>query len=524
MSMLNEALDLAKYGIPVFPCHNPLPSGGCSCYRHDCNAPAKHPRTPNGLKDASADLDQVTKWWKEWPDANIGVPTGRPSGLMVLDIDDPSLVLDKALPYTVKVNTGRGWHLWFKAPPTEVRSFKVEPGLDLRCDGGYVMGPGSTHITGTVYEVADDKAPIGDAPEWLEDAIRDKDKPKDDFKATLDHSVPIQNGQRNDTLFKEAASLRGRGYDEAVILAAISEMNLQRCSPPLKKSEIEIIVQSACRYGPNDSKNDSKEMDSGAPATMTIPDKNPIIEDLLSESPAVTWLLPEIFPKGSLIALAGMPGVGKSYLSYTVGMALATGRPILGQQPDKPIKVVYFDQENSYHDRVQYERWAYQGLDQPNMELLAENFWRFPFILGTSDWVLRAEEVVALHKPDIMFFDTATPAFRIEDENDNAEAAIVIGKIRRLMNMSQPPATAIVLKHAKVQPDNGAYTLRGAKAWEGQVDGIIYHTMGEGRPRNDGLKATALNPSKTRAFGLRTKLKINPIWLPGKIGIRLELD
>ena len=35
----------------------------------------KSPLTPNGFKDASADLDQICTWWTQWPDALVGVPT-----------------------------------------------------------------------------------------------------------------------------------------------------------------------------------------------------------------------------------------------------------------------------------------------------------------------------------------------------------------------------------------------------------------------------------------------------------------
>ena len=34
-----------------------------------------------------ADRDQIVKWWKEWPNANIGVVTGKISNLVVFDLD-----------------------------------------------------------------------------------------------------------------------------------------------------------------------------------------------------------------------------------------------------------------------------------------------------------------------------------------------------------------------------------------------------------------------------------------------------
>lgn len=45
----------------------------------------KVPMTPNGFKDFTTDLEQVTAWWERHPGANIGATP--PKGMVVLDID-----------------------------------------------------------------------------------------------------------------------------------------------------------------------------------------------------------------------------------------------------------------------------------------------------------------------------------------------------------------------------------------------------------------------------------------------------
>lgn len=533
--MYQDVLNLVKYQIPVFPVHSRTKDGTCSCRKANCSAPAKHPRTSKGLKDATIDPDMLHLWWEVmWPDANIGMPTGKVSGVIVLDADDVSTLEDKSLPYTIKVKTSRGWHLWFRCPKEGMRSMKLEPGLDLRADGAYVLGPGSTHISGAKYEVEDATAPIAEAPEWLLEAT---EMTESELSPQLDHSVPIKNGERNNTLFKEAASLRGRGYDEAVIYAAVSAMNQERCNPPISERELKILVESACRYDPNDEKPKSPlspnllEEDEVVVKVkeprkvLRKPDRNPLLDELTGEKLVVDWILPGFVPRGTLIALAGMPGVGKSYLSYYMSFALATGTSFLGMQPEKPFKTLYFDQENSRHDRVEYERRCYIGQDKPDLDLLGENFWCASFELGSKDWFQVAQAHIEMHKPDLIIFDTATPCFRVENENDNSEAAIIIGKLRQLMTLTKPNPGVIVLKHGKIVTDSveRKMTLRGAKAWEGQVDSIVYQTLCAGRPRNDGLRNTQLSPSKTRAFGLDKDLKIYPEWIDDKAGVRLSL-
>ena len=168
------ALELASSGRRVFPCHTPA-GAGCSCRRPDCASPAKHPRTRHGLRDATSDLEQVRRWWRRWPDANLGLCTG--AGLVVLDVDpahggfESLAALQRdlgALPATRTVRTGSGGlHLYFEHPG-ELRNSTgaLGPGLDVRADGGYVIAPPSRHVAGADYRL-EDATPIAPLPRRL---------------------------------------------------------------------------------------------------------------------------------------------------------------------------------------------------------------------------------------------------------------------------------------------------------------------------------------------------------------------
>ncbi|MBX7070128.1 MAG: bifunctional DNA primase/polymerase [Microthrixaceae bacterium] len=162
-SPLDAAVRYALAGRPVFPCHTPTPAG-CSCGRPDCGSPGKHPRTRNGLHDATTDVGRIESWWSRWRDANVGVATGRVSGLVVIDIDprhgglaSMRALLDEhgPLPDGPRVRTGSGgWHLLFSSPAAPVKNSvnRVGPGIDVRSDGGYVIAPPSLHPVGPRYE------------------------------------------------------------------------------------------------------------------------------------------------------------------------------------------------------------------------------------------------------------------------------------------------------------------------------------------------------------------------------------
>src|SRR6516162_3079795 len=161
--LLDTALAYAARGWHVFPCHTPT-TQGCSCTkRAACDDTGKHPRTQHGLKNATTDAAQIRKWWRMWPQANIGVAAGAVSGFVVLDVDSykggTESLRDleqsyRPLPETVQQLTGGGGvHYVFAHPGTPVRN-RVETlgaGLDIRGDGGYIIAAPSLHTSGKQY-------------------------------------------------------------------------------------------------------------------------------------------------------------------------------------------------------------------------------------------------------------------------------------------------------------------------------------------------------------------------------------
>ena len=189
---LRAALTYAARGLAVFPCWEITPDGGdCACPRSHpsrdaaghCGSPGKHPRTANGVKDATRDAAAIQKWWQQWPRAHVAIAAGA-SGLLVVDVDprnggDGTLAdLERthgALPDTPRQLTGGGGvHLLFKRPERpHVRGPRhgLGRGVDIKCDGGYFIAAPSGHISGGAYvwEIGSDPddLPIAEPPAWL---------------------------------------------------------------------------------------------------------------------------------------------------------------------------------------------------------------------------------------------------------------------------------------------------------------------------------------------------------------------
>lgn len=134
------ARELARAGVPVFPC---VPG-------------EKTPIVRRGFQRATTDPRRVAGWWQWRPGANIGIPTGAASGLVVIDVDVHGVDgyasyaraaragLIPAPLATVTTPTG-GQHAYFPAVPARMqRSWAVgKAGVDFRGNGGYVIAPPS---------------------------------------------------------------------------------------------------------------------------------------------------------------------------------------------------------------------------------------------------------------------------------------------------------------------------------------------------------------------------------------------
>ena len=266
---------------------------------------------------------------------------------------------------------------------------------------------------------------------------------------------------------------------------------------------------------------------------------NDIANIILEDDTEPDWLIRDMMTQSSLICLGGEPGAGKSYVSYTIGLAIAGGiRTLSGLvYGGEPKCVLYFDDENSKADRDKYIKRSWTALtenmpDSQKYEMLdklTDNFWPVHYQLGGDDWpdvVANCIETVTEVRgssPHAMVFDTAASCFNIQEENNNSEAANNVKAIRRLMALGDPPLTALVLKHAKIRSDRGRRTLRGAKAWIGMADMVLFQVKAAGRPRKDGLSLTRLEPDKTRAYGLSRTIYITPSYTDDKrSGLRLD--
>lgn len=185
---LDGALWLVRRGFAVFPADHPG-APLCNGLHKECDGSrGKHPCVPF-TRMHTLDEEQVRHWFDGTTPRNVAVAIGAslpgPDGarLLVVDSDREGALEDAAGSFghrhtpTMRVTTAKGHHDYYWTPA----SLELGNGLgqlrgrfdgDVRGGRGYVIGPGSVHATGVLYELADEEQPPVPAPAWLLAALQ----------------------------------------------------------------------------------------------------------------------------------------------------------------------------------------------------------------------------------------------------------------------------------------------------------------------------------------------------------------
>lgn len=268
------ALNYVSYGLPVIPLCPPDHRGMNNSHRQRCSSPGKSPIIPDWQKHEHTTEQQVKKWFDKNQYLNIGMPLGRNSGIVGIDVDghDNMDVLQDIckgdLPDTWEYTTGNGYRIMYQLPPgLETKKYVVEleeGEIALLCDGQQTVLPPSNHPKGVAYTWtmghSPEDIPISTAPEWLIERIIAEDKkqeleekqqseppdPVEDGNSVTpdDWKKDIKQGGRNNHLTRLAGSLIARGtIPKEEVLMFLKSWNEEHCEPPLPDHEIEKMVE-----------------------------------------------------------------------------------------------------------------------------------------------------------------------------------------------------------------------------------------------------------------------------------------
>lgn len=433
--MMEHAIKYAQAGLPVFPIWEPTAPGVCSCSHGaadflpngDRHSKGKHPRTPNGLSDATTDLAKIREWWTKWPNANIGVRTG--DGIGVVDLDGPVGIASgrqMGLLSPIKTITGNGEQLWYLVPEGKKlvtrQAKKLAPGVDTRGTGGYVLVPPSLHPNGKRYlwaglPICKDLLPplptifiepkkllpgLGKRNEdgWIAEAIKE-----------------MQAGHVHNTLIRVLGKFRQHNFSEADTYALLVPHALED-GKPYEGLRAKIAEKWASWPAPE----------------ISGPSKSESIDDFLQDIKPPEWICEPYIAKKSIAFVAGLPETLKTWLCIDLAVEATRENGMwCGLFPTEQTKVLFIDQERFKGETQRRFNavLAAKGIQKSDLKgrLFVKSGTTIRLNLESSYQAFK-EELMEL-QPGIVIVDSFA-AFHTAPENDKAEVQKVLEKVKTL--------------------------------------------------------------------------------------------
>lgn len=331
-------------------------------------------------QERRATPEELVKWFTDYPDAQVGIVTGRVSNLTVIDIEaagDLNFINDNT--YTVRTGGG-GKHIYYEYESEFKNAVKVFPNIDIRSEGGFVVAAGSTTTKGGYSVIgepssgskvmkmpfqvkerflAQNKAIKRELPWFVDSGQTNYSKITAD---SLDYEGSGEGG-RNDSMTKFAGSIHAKLHASlwpTIGWKMFEEAN-QKNRPPLSTYELRVIWNSIGtierRQNPEGRDYSGERQKTWGPAPEKPAITGPRFEDSTSDEPVATSDSKETlhasevaaaqiidsdhtypldmppfddallggFSAGELIIVAGQSGHGKTTLIQDWSVTLSSG-------------------------------------------------------------------------------------------------------------------------------------------------------------------------------------------------------
>ncbi|MBR2592526.1 MAG: AAA family ATPase, partial [Oscillospiraceae bacterium] len=211
----------------------------------------------------------------------------------------------------------------------------------------------------------------------------------------------VQEGNRNDTLFRYCSAQVGQGVPKSIALNAALDLN-DTFNPPLSIPEVHVIVDSAySRYEPNERTIYGTQ----EPPISEDDLKMPTLEDYPEEP--VEWLIPEYLPKGQITLICGTGGTGKTSVWVSLLASISSGERILfdgfgdyyGDR--QPMQCMFFSSEDTVENVIKGKlRKGHARMR--NIHTISLNDPRFEKIQFGSKYL---EKLLDKYRPALCVFD-----------------------------------------------------------------------------------------------------------------------
>lgn len=504
-----------------------------------------------GTATASASVPGMLKLWFGRDPVNIGIPA-KGSGLTFLDDDTGTAdgmeklceAYGREIPKTYRVRTSKGWHWYFGTPPgVEIANagqgsyLKDEFGFDIRGNrggkenaGGYVIGAGSVHESGTVYVAEDPDAAVAPLPDWLlelllangsdkreagETPVGETDR---DRRYTMDQAINWVKQYAVDPLRSATKGGRNNALNTAAVVIghfvptffseeyAWERLEEEANRLELDSREIEPTIRSGLRTGMSQPYTlvEVNPFASESDSSATKPDsfegdvakklrelrivdearrrlarehrahRPKIAEGVLNDLDIIAepvMLMGSLIPDRAVGFLAGRSGAYKSFLATSWACCVATGRSWLSRSEfavSRPLKVLYVAAEGAGGAAGRIRAWEAANRASRLDKLL---LYPRPIHLNDPAQVDELTEYVVEHGVEFLVIDTYHRSAPGTEENSSTDFGVVFEAVAGLRD--EHDCSSLFVDHTGAQK---AGNPRGTSAKRDDADYVLSST------------------------------------------------
>jgi len=497
-SSANDNCDMLEHALyyaaekhwPIFPC------------KRD-----KTPLTSNGALDATTNKQQIERWWRRWPNANIGLDVGG-AGMMALDLD-PGHDLQELernvgkLPDTkLRQKTPRGGeHLFYALAEGEVvahSASKLAKHVDVRSFHSYVLLAPSETDDGC-YRLSDKGTPAFRTDEMVRLANSAKDKHQDRDNWLIEPDLPEHLAKAADWLANTAKpAIEGEGGDHRTYATAAMcksfgigqdkalELMLEhwnaRCDPPWEAEDLEVKVENAYSYNTSPPGNMTDAYAEAKNKELFKPVERPLGEGRKIDDGKFrivdragmegikppTWLIEDFLPENAYAIMFGAPGTFKTFVALDIALSIATGNQdtwkALGQGN---VLFAAGEARSGIPKRVRaWEALRNAGKRATGFHLI-DPVPNAGLVTDTKQFVERALDLSS-DGYKLIVLDTIGRAMQGLNENAQQDAS----RLTQMVEAIQRGTNATVLALAHVGYENNK-RLRGSSVYEADADMLV---------------------------------------------------
>jgi hypothetical protein len=441
MTTIDRALMYIARGWPILVCHprSKEPLGEL---------------VPNGVKDATTDMDVIDRWLRRHPDANLAVACGAP-GPQVLDIDDPRAVPAAVAAAVVKAprtRSARGGAAFFEG--TDAGTINLGWG-ELRGQGSYQLIPPSIHPVGKPYTWLQE--PHGKLP--TAPVLLDRHGQRAGHGEHQPPPRPIVAGEGRHPYMKDyAVRIVRSGITDQDRIAAHLEREFElSCEPNPPPSQGREYFKALAKWAAKSRIAGREREKAAADAGSESPTERLRILDvdrmLVTAPPPVPWVVEPILARGCVTMLAGREGRGKSMLALAIAAAIGRATETLGiagMSVGISGHVLYIDAENGENEA--HRRVHGLSVARGTLTYVEADGFDLKYHLA------ELEALISKAEPKLLVLDSLRSLAPGLDENDSQEVEMVLRPIVRLTQKLK--IATMLLHHASRQ--SGEY--RGSTA------------------------------------------------------------